>query len=93
MARERYACFEHFGEDPQAYGYAAGLRLSASCEDEVVMQLVALRRPVIQDGVAIGGAEQLIVVGNAKVMQRDDGWTARCERKPLCHGGNRHPSC
>ena len=25
-ARDRYACFEHFGEDPQAYGYAAALR-------------------------------------------------------------------
>jgi erythromycin esterase-like protein len=22
-ARYRYACFEHFGEDPQAYGYSA----------------------------------------------------------------------
>ena len=28
-ARERYACFEHFGEDPQAYGYAAGVRARA----------------------------------------------------------------
>ena len=29
-ARERYACFDHFGEDPQAYGYAAGLGLAPS---------------------------------------------------------------
>lgn len=42
-ARHRYACFEHFGEDPQAYGYAAGLELSHSCEAEVVAQLVDLR--------------------------------------------------
>ena len=36
-ARDRYACFDHFGEDPQAYGYAAALRPGAeSCEDEVV---------------------------------------------------------
>lgn len=27
-ARHRYACFENFGEDPQSYGYAAGLGLS-----------------------------------------------------------------
>jgi erythromycin esterase-like protein len=35
-ARYRYACFEHFGEDTQAYGYAASFGLSKSCEDEVV---------------------------------------------------------
>src|SRR2546429_374241 len=43
-ARERYSCFDHFGEDSQAYGYAAGFGLSASCENEVVNQLVELRR-------------------------------------------------
>src|SRR3979411_445936 len=29
-ARYRYACFEHFGEDSQAYGYAASFDLSRS---------------------------------------------------------------
>jgi erythromycin esterase-like protein len=43
-ARERYGCFDHFGEDSQAYGYAAGLGLSPSCEHDVVEQLVELRR-------------------------------------------------
>ena len=43
-ARFRYACFEQFGEDPQAYGYAARLGLAPSCEDEVVQQLLELRR-------------------------------------------------
>jgi erythromycin esterase-like protein len=43
-ARYRYACFESFGEDPQAYGYAAGFDLSHSCESEVVAQLVDLRK-------------------------------------------------
>ena len=42
-ARYRYSCFEHAGEDPQAYGYAAGFDLSASCEQEVIQQLVELR--------------------------------------------------
>lgn len=41
-ARERYACFDHFGEDSQAYGYATGLGIADSCEDEVVSQLVEL---------------------------------------------------
>jgi len=43
-ARYRYSCFEHFGEDPQAYGYAAGFGLTESCEREVVSQLVELQR-------------------------------------------------
>jgi erythromycin esterase-like protein len=41
-ARTRYACFDHFGEDVQAYGYATGLGIADSCEDEVVNQLVEL---------------------------------------------------
>jgi erythromycin esterase-like protein len=43
-ARYRYACFEHFGEDTQAYGYAASFGLSKSCEDEVVSQLVEMQK-------------------------------------------------
>src|SRR4029453_18584141 len=43
-ARYRYGCFEHFGEDTQAYGYAASIDLSKSCEDEVVSQLFELQR-------------------------------------------------
>ncbi len=43
-ARHRYACFEHYGEDTQAYGYAATFGLTASCEKEVVSQLVDFRR-------------------------------------------------
>jgi erythromycin esterase-like protein len=43
-ARIRYACFDHFGKDEQAYGYATGLGIAESCEDEVVNQLVELHR-------------------------------------------------
>jgi erythromycin esterase-like protein len=43
-ARYRYGCFEDFGEDTQAYGYAASTGLSSSCEDEVVAQLLELHR-------------------------------------------------
>jgi erythromycin esterase-like protein len=43
-ARYRYSCFDHFGEDPQAYGYAASFDLSTSCEDEVIIELAELRR-------------------------------------------------
>jgi erythromycin esterase-like protein/adenine/guanine phosphoribosyltransferase-like PRPP-binding protein len=43
-ARRRYACFDRFGEELQEYGYAAGFGLTASCEEEVVSQLVELHR-------------------------------------------------
>lgn len=43
-ARYRYSCFEHFGEDTQAYGYAAGFGLSETCEDEAVSQWIEMRR-------------------------------------------------
>ena len=43
-ARYRYACFDHAGEDTQAYGFAASFGLGRSCEDEVVAQLVELQR-------------------------------------------------
>lgn len=43
-ARYRYSCFEHFGEDSQAYGYVASFDLERSCEDEAVNQLIEMQR-------------------------------------------------
>jgi erythromycin esterase-like protein len=43
-ARQRYSCFEYFGDDPQAYGRTASQHQSLSCEDKVVQQLVELQR-------------------------------------------------
>jgi erythromycin esterase-like protein/predicted phosphoribosyltransferase len=43
-ARERYACFEQFGEDAQVYGFIAGTDRTKSCREEVVSQLIALQR-------------------------------------------------
>jgi erythromycin esterase-like protein len=43
-AQQRYACFEQFGESPQAYGYAATAGLAPSCENEVVAQLIELQK-------------------------------------------------
>src|SRR5918997_81871 len=43
-ARSRYSCFEHFGENTQAYGYAATFGMAESCEQEVLGQLSELRR-------------------------------------------------
>jgi erythromycin esterase-like protein len=38
-ARARYSCFDHYAEDTQHYGYAAGIGLSESCQDAVAAQL------------------------------------------------------
>jgi erythromycin esterase-like protein/predicted phosphoribosyltransferase len=43
-ARQRYSCFDHVGEDTQAYGLMTRLNLSESCEEEVVSQLADLQR-------------------------------------------------
>jgi erythromycin esterase-like protein len=43
-ARRRYACFEDFNGDSQEYGLATGYGTSEPCEDDVVAQLVDLRR-------------------------------------------------
>jgi erythromycin esterase-like protein len=43
-ARAHYACFDHAGEDSQAYGYGASYGLTPSCEDEVVQQLREMNR-------------------------------------------------
>jgi len=47
-ARERYSCFDYFGEDSQRYGYAAAYGLARSCEDEVVDQLVEINRRAVE---------------------------------------------
>ncbi|MED5617912.1 erythromycin esterase family protein [Ideonella sp. BN130291] len=41
-ARQRYSCFDHFGEDPQFYGQAVRFGLTEGCEREVLQQLQEL---------------------------------------------------
>lgn len=43
-ARQRYACFDHAGQDSAAYGFGAAFGAGPSCEHEVVEQLVELQR-------------------------------------------------
>jgi erythromycin esterase-like protein len=43
-ARERYACFDLYGTDPQGYGHATAYGYAPSCSDEVVKQLLELRQ-------------------------------------------------
>jgi erythromycin esterase-like protein len=43
-ARARYACFDHFGNDPSLYAYSTGSGRAESCEDDVVAELRELQR-------------------------------------------------
>jgi erythromycin esterase-like protein len=44
QARARYACFDHFGKDTRVYGFLTGTGATKSCQDEVINELVELRR-------------------------------------------------
>jgi erythromycin esterase-like protein len=48
-ARERYACFEPFGGDSQAYGLMTGLGSTPSCEEGVIRTLMELQHWRAQD--------------------------------------------
>ena len=43
-ARQRYACFDHYNEDSQHYGYATGIGMSESCQQGVLEQLQQLQQ-------------------------------------------------
>ena len=69
-ARERYACFEDFG-DPQLYGYAANTGRKEPCEDEVVDQLMELRRrgtELVTGGAEASEAELFFAEQNARLV-------------------------
>jgi erythromycin esterase-like protein len=68
-ARYRYSCFEHFGEDSQAYGYAASFDLTRSCEDEAVNQLVELERRAIEYLSRRGGDDFFDAEQNARLVK------------------------
>jgi erythromycin esterase-like protein len=69
-ARQRYACFEDFG-DPQMYGYSAEKGMSEPCEDEAVAQLLELRERACEmpgtDGHPMG-AESFYAEQNARLI-------------------------
>jgi len=91
-ARYRYGCFEEFAEDTQAYAYAATIGASRSCEDDVVAQLIDLRRRAAEyatrDG-RIAADEYFFAEQNARLVRnaeeyyramfkgRDESWNLR----------------
>ncbi|EYB68286.1 erythromycin esterase [Deinococcus phoenicis] len=89
-ARQRYACFEQFGENPQAYGYATEYGRREPCEDAAVQQLLELqRREAELAGGPLGGDEHFYAEQNARLALnaenyyramfrgRDESWNIR----------------
>src|SRR5213078_5002652 len=58
-------CFEHFWQDAQRYGYAAGSGVRESCEDAVVEQLLDLQR---RDG-RVASDEFFFAEQNARLIK------------------------
>ena len=80
QARHHYSCFEHFGKDITTYGYAAEFRMTPSCEEAVVKNLVDLRRKAMdylqRDGQVAADAyfcaeQNALVVKNAEEYYRN----------------------
>jgi erythromycin esterase-like protein len=71
-ARQRYACFENFVGDEQAYGYATNLGLTKPCEDEVIRQLLELKRSgnqYLQRDGRVAEEELFFIEQNARVVK------------------------
>lgn len=48
-ARQRYACFDQVGEEPQSYGYGVRLGARPACEREALVQLEEMRQRAERD--------------------------------------------
>jgi erythromycin esterase-like protein len=69
VARQRYGCFDHFAGEGQSYGYMAGFDLAQSCENEVVAQLMDLRRQAEGRSLPLGEDEHFVAEQNARVVK------------------------
>jgi erythromycin esterase-like protein/predicted phosphoribosyltransferase len=74
-ARERFACFDHYAEEAQSYGYAAAFGAGESCEREVVEQLVELQQKAAEylqrDGL-LAGDEHFNAEQNARAVKNGE---------------------
>ena len=78
-ARERYSCFDHFGDDAQVYGFLAASGAKPSCEEPAVQQLIEVQRrvrermgrdPRIAEDEAFYAEQNALVVKNAEQYYR-----------------------
>jgi erythromycin esterase-like protein len=69
-ARTLYGCFDHFHDDPQAYGYGVSYGMSRSCEDEVVHLLAKLRERASKSDDFFDAEQNARLVKNAEEYYR-----------------------
>ena len=76
LARERYACFDRFGEDSQVYGLMTGLRGAEGCEDEVIAMLVELSRHAasVRHGGRVGADDAFDAQQNARLVKNAEAY-------------------
>ena len=67
-ARERYACFDQFGRDPQIYAYEAGIGGAEPCEMQAVAQLIELRNVAAEQAVHLDEDQHFFAEQNARVV-------------------------
>ena len=71
-ARERYSCFDHYQDEAQDYGLAAAFGAGASCEQDVIDQLIELQQHAPdyarRDGL-IAEDEAFYAVQNARTVR------------------------
>lgn len=68
-ARERYHCFDAFGENPETYAYETMLGIRSSCEQAVQEQFLELQSQVIEGMKIKNSAEFLYILQNARVVK------------------------
>jgi len=70
-ARERYACFDHLGVDPQTYGYLTSTGLKKSCIKEAIEQILELQHHAFEYVRKNGGAEEeyFYATQNARIVK------------------------
>lgn len=70
-AKERYACFDRFGEDVERYARNVGSGLSASCRNEAIAQLFEMQRRTFSDAAKDAGTaaeRRFVAEQNARVV-------------------------
>ena len=76
-ARERYACFDRFDGDFQRYGYWTTMGANPSCENDVVSQLLELRRQqaayASRDG-RVAADDFFVAAQNARLVQNAEAY-------------------
>lgn len=76
-ARARYACFDHFGDDPQAYGYLTVRGNADPCENEAVGQLVEMQRrspSIAQRNGRLAEDELFFAIQNARLAKNAEAY-------------------